>query len=74
MKQIWKCDYCSETDSNPDVVAKHESECVFNIEYKGCFTCEHSSWYFDIRTCNLKLDTIKGEEEGNCQGYQIEIV
>lgn len=72
MKQVWKCEYCSEANADSEVITQHESECVFNPEYKGCFTCEHSYWYFYIRTCNLKLDTLKGEEQGNCTGYEKE--
>ena len=72
MKQVWKCDHCIETNTDPEIIAKHEPECVLNPEYKGCFTCEHSYWYYDIRTCTKGLDVLKGEEQGNCKGYQKE--
>ena len=42
MKQVWKCDYCSHIDVNPDKVLNHEPLCSFKKENKYCHTCKFS--------------------------------
>ena len=42
MKQVWKCDYCSQTDVVSDKILKHEPKCVFNKATKHCYTCKFS--------------------------------
>ena len=71
MKQVWKCDHCIETNTDPEIIAKHEPDCILNPTYEGCYTCKHSYWYYDVRTCLIDLNVLQGEE-GKCKGFQIE--
>ena len=41
MKQVWKCDHCTDTDVNPDVISIHESNCRLNPATKDCGTCQN---------------------------------
>lgn len=70
MKQVWKCDHCSKTSDNPDVISYHEPICSFNKETRHCYTCKFS--YEEgyngehIPGCEVGADTLKGEDVGNC--------
>jgi hypothetical protein len=72
MKQVWKCDHCSQTDFEPDKILEHESVCVFNKLTKHCHTCK---FYYEkgygehIPGCEIGKDTFMGEDEGNCSGW-----
>lgn len=69
MKQVWKCDYCSHIDVNPDKVLKHEPLCSFKKENKYCHTCKFSyeeGYDYHIAGCEIGKNTLVGEEEGNC--------
>ena len=70
MIQVWRCDYCTWSNADPDVILKHELGCSFNRATKKCHTCEFSyeegyNWEH-IPGCELRLDANKYEEEGNC--------
>ncbi len=39
MKQVWKCDYCRDTNKSKTIIAEHEKECSFNPDVNDCFTC-----------------------------------
>ena len=73
MKQVWKCEYCSQVDVNPDVIMKHEDVCSFNKKNKKCYTCEyHYEEGYNgehIPGCEIRLNASKYEEEGNCPGW-----
>ena len=75
MKQVWKCDHCSQTDVESDKILKHEIECSFNKATKHCYTCKFSreDGYEDhIAGCDIDEDTLKGEDLGNCPGWVYE--
>lgn len=59
MKQVWKCDYCSNTNENKDIIRKHENECCFNPKERRCYTCKNREEYAysDGYYCSLELDT-----------------
>jgi hypothetical protein len=73
MKQVWKCDHCSQTDNDPGKILKHEIICVFNKITKHCYTCKFSyeqgygGEHFP--GCEINQDTLKGEDDGNCSGW-----
>ena len=74
MKIVFKCDFCSFTNENFDIVSEHEKMCPFNSLGKKCYTCEHSyeAGYpisGHIPGCEIKLDADKGERIGNCTGW-----
>ena len=72
MKRVWKCDFCSDTDKNSEKILEHEKTCSFNPIMKKCFTCEYSGdegYDYPIPTCDIHLDIINGEDEGNCKGW-----
>ncbi len=74
MKQVWKCDHCSDTDGDKEKVEIHEAKCEFNPITKRCFTCKHSiekgapisGFWSD---CKLKLDI---ESDDKCSGWENE--
>lgn len=77
MKQVWKCDHCSDTNEDKEVIEDHEKECNFNPKNKFCYTCKHS--YEDgypigghYAGCEIKLNAQKGESDGNCKGWENE--
>ena len=76
MKQVWKCDHCSETHIDSAKIADHEPVCVFNKLTKHCYTCKYS--YEDgyngehIPGCDIGADIFKGEDEGNCPHWVYE--
>lgn len=74
MEVVLKCDYCSHflkaQKEFIDEMKKHEEKCSFNSKNKKCFTCEHKYYDWDLERCNLNLDTLKGQDEGNCKGWK----
>jgi len=76
MKLVWKCDFCSKTDWNINNISKHEKSCSFNKINKKCYTCKFSfeSGYNGehLPGCEINLDTLNGEENGNCSGWVYE--
>ena len=75
MKQVWKCDHCSETNINADRMSEHEIRCSFNKINKYCYTCKFSredGYDYHIRGCDIDEDTSRGEDEGNCPGWVYE--
>jgi hypothetical protein len=73
MKQVWKCDHCSQTNNDPDKILKHESVCVFNKITKHCYTCKfyYEAGYGGVHFpgCEIKKDAYKGEDDGDCDGW-----
>lgn len=41
MKEVWKCEYCSSTNVDSEVIRAHEKTCAFSPFLKGCWTCKH---------------------------------
>jgi hypothetical protein len=41
MKQIWKCDFCSEINADKSVIEIHEKQCGYNPKNRKCFSCPH---------------------------------
>lgn len=63
MKQVWKCDFCIDTNTNSDEMKAHERECYMNPAAKDCGTCANHKqlpyepyleckygFYFEIET------------------------
>lgn len=40
MKQVWKCDHCTDTGSQ-EKIKKHETECYMNPAVKDCGSCKN---------------------------------
>jgi len=76
MKQVWKCDFCSQTDVDSKKIELHEPKCSFNKINKKCWTCkfeyEAGLGGEHIPGCELDLDIFRGEEDGNCKGWVYE--
>ena len=74
MKRVWKCDFCSSTDVLSEKIKEHELNCHFNPLKRFCYTCKFhgdEGYYGDsCPYCEIKLDHISGEEDGNCKGWQ----
>lgn len=73
MKQVWKCDHCSQTDVLSEKILKHEIECSFNKLNKTCYTCKYrfEAGYGGehIPGCEINEDICRGEDDGNCPGW-----
>lgn len=75
MKLVLKCEHCFHFESVHDAekMRLHEGECCFNPIKKMCQSCKHN--YLDDyggRDCNVGCDTVVGEHQGNCNGWEIE--
>lgn len=66
-KQVWKCDYCYETEADKEEMDKHELTCSENENSKKCSTCKHyvECGYpiggSDMRCTNKKAEDTYGE-------------
>lgn len=69
MIQVWKCGFCSKTSIDPNQIMEHELECSFNPINKTCYTCKHHYYYYESPCCEIKLDVVDGEDDGNCKGW-----
>ncbi len=74
MKQVWKCDFCSFTDTIINTIQEHEKDCSFNPANKKCYSCDcygdDGGYYSSIPACDKHLSIIDGEEKGNCHGWE----
>lgn len=78
MIQVFKCDYCHYFAQDAGEMKVHEVKCSFNPILKKCYTCVHS---YEAGApisgstcgCEKKLDTLKGEELGNCIGWEADV-
>ncbi len=78
MDQVWKCDFCSVTNTSQEVIAMHEAECSFNPATKRCWTCRHQTteqWPGEItHGCNAGVprdDQFEIEEdEADCAKWE----
>lgn len=73
MKQVFKCDYCSEMGTEEEI-AKHEIVCTDNYDRKNCYTCTHkkirsnnSKWYYE---CALEKEIPEGKIIEFCPSYE----
>lgn len=62
MKQVWKCDFCSETGTKNEI-KKHEQKCSFNPANKTCWTCrfcyvEGAPMSGDWNECKLEKECV----------------
>jgi hypothetical protein len=46
MKQVWKCDFCTTSDTDRYLIEQHEKDCSFNPINKRCFSCINYEVYF----------------------------
>jgi hypothetical protein len=74
MKQVWKCDHCSQTNIDPNIIKEHEIKCSFNEHNKYCNTCDHHIWegygsdgWYE---CHIGKDYQTYEDDGNCPDWK----
>lgn len=71
MKQVWKCDFCSQTNDDPVKLKKHEENCSFNPIFRTCWSCVHHVTDYDSMTCDKG---VKGywnyEDDGDCPEWE----
>lgn len=70
MKQVWKCDFCCETNVDKESMRMHEPDCVFNPIKKGCYSCKNFEHIYDCNDCKKNLDYWTFSEDGNCSGWE----
>lgn len=75
MKQVWKCDFCSNTGTSIELMEVHEEKCTFNKANKICYTCKHryeSGYYGESEpACDMDMDMFEGDD-GKCKGWVYE--
>jgi phage FluMu protein Com len=77
MIQVYKCDFCHHFNQDAEKVIMHEIKCSFNPINKKCWSCKH---VFEVgypmsgsmRGCAKDLGILKGEDVGNCIGWELE--
>ena len=75
MIQVFKCDHCPHFTQDSEEMRIHEAMCSFNPSNKKCWSCgkSYEAGYpisGSIRGCEKNLDTSKGEETGQCVGWE----
>ncbi len=74
MIQVWKCEYCLNTSLDSNKILNHEPKCYWNPINRNCHSCEHSfenGWDGCHEPgCNKNLNADKGEQFGNCEGWE----
>jgi len=73
-KHVWKCNYCTNTNTFYNETIIHETQCAFNPDNKYCYTCSNyksdNFWiYGEGYVCTKKLNIERGEDVGNCEGW-----
>ena len=71
MKQVWKCDYCSDTSTDPMVIKKHETECVFNLTVRHCSTCDNMYYYYESELCKVHYNGWSSQTNGYSSFYEV---
>lgn len=77
MKQVWRCDFCHETNVEKHIVEEHELACVFNPLIRNCYSCKYfDAGYGDLLDiCNIKFvdfyDVL--DDEAECTVYEEEL-
>lgn len=72
MKRVWKCDFCSHTETDIEKMKRHEVKCSFDPIKRNCYTCEHygdEGYEYSIPYCEKNLDHLEYKDEGNCPGW-----
>lgn len=76
MEQVWKCDFCTQTNKIKDNIAQHEVACFLNPANKGCHTCnncETECWGgVGNDYCTLGFDVF-GMKDGECDKWEIKV-
>lgn len=69
MKQLFRCEYCSE-QGTAEEITKHEEECIYNYNKKSCFTCKHrDNKIFNI-ICKANKEIPDGKYIEGCSEYE----
>jgi len=72
MKKVLMCDFCHHTEEVVDVVkmTEHEKTCSFNPINKSCYSCKYRLRLRNFNGCEIDLNWVDGEDDGNCQGWE----
>ena len=69
MKQVFRCEYCTETGTAEEI-EKHEAGCIHNYNKKSCLTCKHVSRNLTTYTCNRGRQIPEGKYIEECRYYE----
>ena len=71
MKPIYRCEYCTFTGTEEEVL-KHEEKCIKNYNKKSCLTCKHCETD-GIKSVKCKQGTELAEDQyyENCPKHEI---
>lgn len=69
MKQLFRCEYCTEVGTEEEIV-KHEQECIYNYNRRSCFTCAHKKGNYLAITCDLGRELESGKYMEGCSKYE----
>ena len=58
MEEVYKCDFCSRIDKDPEKMAQHEEICSHNPELETCGSCSHFHCAIneEYDFCHCKID------------------
>lgn len=69
MKQIFRCEYCTEQGTVEEIM-KHEETCLYNYNKKSCWTCKHAENKFAYIECRAGVHIEKGKYMEGCSAYE----
>ena len=69
MKQLFRCEYCSETGVEEEIRA-HEETCLWNYNKRSCFTCKYAEKQVLNVICRNGVNLEAGKYMEGCRSYE----
>ena len=69
MKQIFRCEYCTETGTE-DEIREHEEACLWNYNKRTCYTCRHADKNVMKITCAAGRELESGKYMEGCSAWE----
>lgn len=69
MKQLFRCEYCTETGTE-DEIREHEEACLWNYNKRTCYTCKHADRKVMKFTCNADRVIEEGKYIEGCGSWE----
>ena len=72
MKQLFRCEYCSETGTE-DEISEHEKTCLWNYDKRSCWTCQYAEAGFTTIKCTNGVNLEAGKYMEGCSKYKYNV-
>lgn len=69
MKQLFRCEYCTEVGTEEEIRA-HEEGCLWNYTKKSCWTCKHAEKVLSKIRCTADKEISDGTYIEQCSSYE----